>query len=368
LGDLADARGVEPLIAALEDEESVRSAAARALIDFRDPRAVEPMIKALGYTDYYTRHFAIIALRELKDDRAVPSLVLMLRDKNVWDTAAHVLGRFGEPAREPLEQALAMESEDSPLRARIEKALQLVNETIHNKTPLDALHSSDKEIRWQAFETVKDAKDIETLVAYLHNPSDNDLYRVTVETLAEIGGARVVEDLIPHIARISYTVVEALAKIGEPSVEPLIRFVREGDAESWVKESAIMALARVADERALELFIAILEDETASMTRKRAAVQGLGRIRDRRASEFLVREFMKTVQFWIPDYDTVIFTALQNQSALDLLIAPLIESLAVGDDFSVRRSKSVLRQITNTDPKLAGVIREKLQERGFTLD
>jgi hypothetical protein len=77
---------------------------------------------------------------------------------------------------------------------------------------------------------------------------------------------------------------------------------------------------------------------------------------------------MKTVQFWIPDYDTVIFTALQNQSALDLLIAPLIESLAVGDDFSVRRSKSVLRQITNTDPKLAGVIREKLQERGFTLD
>lgn len=48
LGDIADARAIEPLIKALEDEDrDVREEAAEALIKIGDERAVDPLIQYL---------------------------------------------------------------------------------------------------------------------------------------------------------------------------------------------------------------------------------------------------------------------------------------------------------------------------------
>ena len=56
LGQLGDARAVEPLTAALGDRNgAVRKAAAEALGQLGDARAVEPLTTALGHADNAVR-------------------------------------------------------------------------------------------------------------------------------------------------------------------------------------------------------------------------------------------------------------------------------------------------------------------------
>ncbi|RMF83541.1 MAG: NACHT domain-containing protein, partial [Nitrospirae bacterium] len=82
LGKLGDPRAVEPLLQALGDESrGVRRAAAEALGKLGDPRAVEPLLQALGdrYSD--VRLAAAEALGKLGDPRAVEPLLQALRDE-----------------------------------------------------------------------------------------------------------------------------------------------------------------------------------------------------------------------------------------------------------------------------------------------
>ena len=66
LGEIKDPRAVEPLSAALKDEnEYVRKAAAYALGEIKDPRAVEPLIAALKDEELHVRWAAAEALVSL---------------------------------------------------------------------------------------------------------------------------------------------------------------------------------------------------------------------------------------------------------------------------------------------------------------
>jgi hypothetical protein len=89
---------VEPLISALRDEDSdVRKAAAEALGKLGDPRGVEPLISALKDKDSGVRWAAAIALYKLGDPRVVEFFIAALRDEN-WQTrkaAAETLDRLG---------------------------------------------------------------------------------------------------------------------------------------------------------------------------------------------------------------------------------------------------------------------------------
>ena len=67
LGELRDARAVEPLIAVLKDDDSlVRSYAQQALLQIGAP-AVEPLIAALQDTDPEVQSLAAEALGQLKE-------------------------------------------------------------------------------------------------------------------------------------------------------------------------------------------------------------------------------------------------------------------------------------------------------------
>jgi len=81
LGQLDDARAVEPLIAALQDEDAhVRRAAGQVLGGLGDP-AIEPLIAALRDEDRYVREKAAHVRRRLEsghgaivlDENAHPS-------------------------------------------------------------------------------------------------------------------------------------------------------------------------------------------------------------------------------------------------------------------------------------------------------
>ena len=123
LGNLEDPRAVEPLIAALNDNEgTVRYEAAAALGKIKDPRAVEPLIAALKKEEQYVLGGLASALGEIGDPRAVePLLPLLARwEPCVSGPAKEALGKLGAPAAAPL--LLAIHRGSSSVRN--EKVLQ----------------------------------------------------------------------------------------------------------------------------------------------------------------------------------------------------------------------------------------------------
>jgi HEAT repeat protein len=82
LGNVGDSRAVDPLISALDDEPGVNEMAALALGEIGDPRAVEPLTAILDDENWELRSSAAKALGKIGDDRAVDPLTNLLRDKN----------------------------------------------------------------------------------------------------------------------------------------------------------------------------------------------------------------------------------------------------------------------------------------------
>jgi HEAT repeat protein len=132
LGNLGDRRAVEPLIEALDDEYwNVKQSAALALGNLGDIRAIRPLIRALGEDEFaFARLAAASALSKLGekkwetivkgdredykrlgnsgDHRAFEPLVKALKDKDwyVRKNAASALGNLGDKhAIEPLMKA-----------------------------------------------------------------------------------------------------------------------------------------------------------------------------------------------------------------------------------------------------------------------
>ncbi len=67
LGEIGDARGVEPLIQALQDEDSfLRRVAAVAVGNIGDARAIEPLNRALEDEDSLVRQAAAEALEKIR--------------------------------------------------------------------------------------------------------------------------------------------------------------------------------------------------------------------------------------------------------------------------------------------------------------
>lgn len=75
----------------------VRGRAALMLGKLRDTRALDPLIGALDAPGFQTPVYAAQALGELGDPRAIPALVMMLREGRgkVRDAATEALNRLG---------------------------------------------------------------------------------------------------------------------------------------------------------------------------------------------------------------------------------------------------------------------------------
>jgi HEAT repeat protein len=120
-------RDVDGLLKALEYEKvpNVRAAAALALGELRDTRAVNALIASLKDTKAPVRKNAATALGKIGNESAVEQLILALQDENftVSTAAATALGEIGdERATEPL--MAAMEAESNFLRKAAAKALK----------------------------------------------------------------------------------------------------------------------------------------------------------------------------------------------------------------------------------------------------
>lgn len=99
LGSVGDARAVDPLIAALDEQQGMNEMAALALGEIGDPRAVEPLNSTLGDENWEVRSSAAKALGKIGDKRAVDPLINLLRDRNEnvrWHTLQALEAITGE--------------------------------------------------------------------------------------------------------------------------------------------------------------------------------------------------------------------------------------------------------------------------------
>ena len=125
LGDMGDARAVEPLIQALNDESSrVRNEVVTALRKIGGARAVEFIVRAGHDKSFVVRGTAFGELGKIRDKRAVEPLINALKDENygVRMAAANALGDIGDVrAQDALTRA---EEDDSRyVRSAAKKAL-----------------------------------------------------------------------------------------------------------------------------------------------------------------------------------------------------------------------------------------------------
>jgi HEAT repeat protein len=107
---LRSKRNLSGLIKALawQPQEDIRAAAARALGDIGDARAVMPLTVTLRDPEWSVRHASAEALTNIPDARAIPHLLAAISDDSVFvrHAAGTALVKIGEPAVMPLITAL----------------------------------------------------------------------------------------------------------------------------------------------------------------------------------------------------------------------------------------------------------------------
>jgi HEAT repeat protein len=253
LGQVGDGRAVKPLIGALRDRDGlVRSAAADALVKIGTP-AVAPLVATLKGADSSVCLAAANALEKIgwqpgQDETGAVYWVLM----GGWDKCVEI----GAPAVESLIAAFKDRRGD----------------------------------RYQAvvcaLGKIGDARAIGPLIAALDD-EERALREAAVGALGQIG-TPAVEPLIAllmerrgHKYRAA---AEALVKVGTPAVGPLAAALMDGN--SALREAGARVLNQIGDSRAVEPLIAVLKDADGSA--RLAAANALEKIGDARAVEPLV--------------------------------------------------------------------------------
>lgn len=264
-------------------------------------RDIQGLIKALSYKkdsgeieNVSVRAAAAQALGEIGDVRAVEPLLAALQDKYslVLQTVAKALGQIGD------------------IRA-IDPLLAL--------TKKGFAHDDSRKAVKEALVKLGSAE-IETLIAPLQNLNHNGQIKVLAEVIGELRDARAIEPLVTKIAKLASATwrdeiaIEALEdvllKLGEIAVEPLARLVTSSNHQEhivayralkrlqWLPPSDIqhipVLLALGEPERvatlgieAIEPLVLLLDNPNSSI--RRNAARSLGQIGDARATKPLMR-------------------------------------------------------------------------------
>jgi len=303
LGNIGDARAVEPLITVLKNGSAdARMNAAGALGKFTDPRAVEPLITALMDSESMVGKAAAQALGDLKDTRAVGPLIAILKiwNASVRMAAAGALVNIGPPAMEPLIKALG--NKDPQVGRIIVEVLAKLG-----TPPVDLLVAALKEKNIFAH---RDAVSLLNKIGWKPgNDETGAYYWIAANNLKECVriGAPAFNPLITELpysidSASRYALVMALGQIDKPRAveffitalkDKVLRFVAVSVLGDWKATEAVealipvlkhqdqsmhltaaVALGNIGDERAVEPLILALNDKDAGD----AAAVALGKI------------------------------------------------------------------------------------------
>jgi HEAT repeat protein len=265
LGEIGDARAIKPLIARL-DEKEVRQTVVDALVKIGIP-AVEPLFATLREKDLDTRQAAAEALDKLTwQPREDATGAYYWAVKREWSRCISL----GAMAVEPLIAALEyLYERQAAIAALVEIGAPSVKPLI---VVLKDLNNDVRQAAIKALGMIGDANAVKPLVAVLEDRK-SDLRQPAARALGEIGDARAVKPLIAALEDqfVRPTATEALIKIGKPAVSPLCTALRSINND--VRGSALMALGEIGDERAVKPLIAALENPFMRPTATEALIK-----------------------------------------------------------------------------------------------
>lgn len=291
-------RDVNGLIKALGylPDNRVRSDAASALGNLRDARAVEPLIAAIRDPDWGVRNSAIRALGELGDPMAIQPLIEILKEDPCWVTAS---------ALKNLGWCPHMDSISAHYWIGLSDFQQCVSIGAPAVDPLVvALNDNDWKRRKEAANAlgqIKDPRAVDFLIPALLNDAEGVVRSEAAEALGTIGDPKAVTHLIvalqqenTHVAthKSTNTLVyaSALSKLGSPAVEPLIAILGDLRYDPELRHESARALGDIADPGSIQPLITALKDASGYV--REAAARALGKIRDPSAVEPLTAILM----------------------------------------------------------------------------
>lgn len=273
LGLLNAPEAVGPLMKALNDEESdVRWTAVTSLGNLQDKRAIEPILIALDDHATDVRDSAITALAQLAGREAVLPIIGKLKDshEHVRMAASRTLRQIGEPAVGPLLEFFQTEADKAALFWAVEALTEIRDKRAIGPFLL-ALQDKTNPVRSSVARALgiwSEKQAVEPLINLLR--SANHFERsAAAEALGRIGDKRAIEPLIKLTKDKSWDTrsysVEALGKIGdERAIEPIISAL--ADNSSRIRADAAVALGKIGDTRALEALSYMEQYDTAEVT------------------------------------------------------------------------------------------------------
>jgi HEAT repeat protein len=254
---------VGPLLTLLEEKDPARGPAIEALGQIGDAKAVDPIISCLTDRDMNVRLAAASALGRLKDVRAARPLFAALVNPGeaaqVRMHAAKSLGNIGGTEVEGLlESALA----DQNYRVWMSAAFALGQ--THNRFAIESLINDLRKANftepWKSLRaaeilTAVGKPAVEPLLRALHDSNSMVRGRAAF-VLGKIGDSRAVDELIARLAdsreqsSVRQTVAEALGEISSPGGANILT-QSLGDPDPEVRWSAAYSLGIIGDAQAL---------------------------------------------------------------------------------------------------------------------
>jgi HEAT repeat protein len=300
LGALGDARAVGPIVETLRRNDVIQGGIGRAI---KIANAVVPALKQLGEPgfqallsvlrecaeDEFFGGAAATALGEMRDPRALDTLLYALHS-SVFEVgaASQAVSELGEIAIAPLIDTLR--EPPGPVQYHAQQALRSMGQAVIPYL-LAALSTADspgvRALLLRSLSFYEDERVLDPLHAALSDP-DEDVREVAAFALASRGDPDALEEVLMTPQRIpgTNTSARALAQIGAQAVDPLILALSDATRPEFARVNAVTALGEIGDARAVEPLVAILRDETSAI--RLAAGQALGHLNHPRSVEALI--------------------------------------------------------------------------------
>ncbi len=261
LGLIGDERAIGPLTDLLDESDSfIRSRAAAALGNIGHPAAVDYLIGALGDMEWDVRAKAIQALEKIGNKRAAPAVIDRLGDVEeiVRHYAAIALGALGdERAVDPLIHALGDSSKY--VRDKSAVALGSIGDTRAVEPLVAAVRNNSGEAANALVKIGQSA--VLPLIRELDCPNREDSLWKSITVLGMIGDERAVKPLSRHLFTendyIRGAAANALKRVGWPAKKLMVEMLSAKDW--WGRCGAAQVLREIGDEHAVEPLSAMLE-------------------------------------------------------------------------------------------------------------
>jgi HEAT repeat protein len=255
------------------DDPVAAERAASELGASRQPQAVDPLLAALGSPHERVRHAAARALAEIGDRRAVEPLLATFR-KIPTEPLARALDKFGDKRAIELLIVALIHPEESVRQHAAGLLNQLDPQWIHSESAkaavprfLEALHDPRHAVQGAALDLLEKMGEPGTARALIEVIEGNAgsagwavraLDRIHPEWTSTVGAAAAVPSLIEVLGGQGFErelAAATLAEIGDPrALDPLAEALRDRDRH--LRNAAVRALGQLGDPRAIRPLLA----------------------------------------------------------------------------------------------------------------